>query len=219
MYKRKLDNKTLDTIARRLIDGDSVPASEIDKIIANPHLFSQVIARMGAGRQAPSPEPTRVDAVMFFARRNAIAFACAALLLIGAIGVTGLLTSQNAPSTTQGFQVPGAIPDSARPETPLSHYANGLLAGRALASESVVTAAKTAVRKPKRHREPEGEFYAVSFAGDADESGGRIIRVDLPRSSLFALGVNIPLENDAEVVKADLLIGSDGTTRAIRVVK
>ena len=41
----------------------------------------------------------------------------------------------------------------------------------------------------------------------------------MPRSALFAMGVNIPLENDAEVVKADLLVGTDGVTRAIRVVE
>jgi hypothetical protein len=66
-----------------------------------------------------------------------------------------------------------------------------------------------------------GEFYAVSYAGDPSETerGGRIIRVDMPRSALFAMGVNIPLENDAEVIKADLLVGNDGVTRAIRVVE
>ena len=67
----------------------------------------------------------------------------------------------------------------------------------------------------------EGEFYALSFAGDPNEAerGGRIVRVDIPRSTLYAMGVDIPLENEAETVKADLLVGNDGVTRAIRVVK
>jgi hypothetical protein len=77
-------------------------------------------------------------------------------------------------------------------------------------------------RKPRTQSEQQsgGDFYYLSTAYDQDEpySGGRVIRVDMPRSSLFALGVNVPLENGPDVVKADLLIGPDGTTRAIRVV-
>jgi hypothetical protein len=69
--------------------------------------------------------------------------------------------------------------------------------------------------------EAEGDFYALSYAGDPNETerGGRIVRVDVPRSTLFAMGIDVPLENESETVKADLLIGSDGVTRAIRVVK
>jgi hypothetical protein len=68
--------------------------------------------------------------------------------------------------------------------------------------------------------ESDGEFYPVAYSGDIDEAaaGGRVIRVDMNRSSLFALGVNLPLENDEETVKADLIVGRDGVTRAIRLV-
>jgi hypothetical protein len=61
----------------------------------------------------------------------------------------------------------------------------------------------------------------LSFAGDLEETaaGGRIIRVDMSRSSLFAMGVDIPLENGREMVKTDLLIGSDGMARAVRIVE
>ena len=62
-----------------------------------------------------------------------------------------------------------------------------------------------------------GHFVSAGY--DPDESGGRIIRVDMQRSSLFALGVNVPLENGPDAIKADLLIGPDGMTRAIRVVQ
>jgi len=41
----------------------------------------------------------------------------------------------------------------------------------------------------------------------------------MSRASLFAMGINIPLENGAEVVKADLLVGPDGVTRAVRLAK
>lgn len=67
----------------------------------------------------------------------------------------------------------------------------------------------------------ENEFYALSYAGDPNETerGGRIVRVDIPRATLFAMGFDLPLENESETVRADLLVGSDGVTRAVRVVK
>ena len=64
------------------------------------------------------------------------------------------------------------------------------------------------------------EFYPVTYTGDTGETvrGGRVIRVDVPRSTLFAMGLNVPLENESPTVKADLLVGPDGVTRAIRLV-
>jgi hypothetical protein len=64
------------------------------------------------------------------------------------------------------------------------------------------------------------EFYPVSYTGDPSEiAGGRVVRVELSRQALFAMGANIPLENGVENVKADLLIGPDGVTRAVRLAR
>jgi hypothetical protein len=68
--------------------------------------------------------------------------------------------------------------------------------------------------------EPTGEFYALAFAGNPGENGEelQIVRAELSRSSLFALGVNLPIENESEKIKTDLLVGADGVARAIRFV-
>jgi hypothetical protein len=69
-------------------------------------------------------------------------------------------------------------------------------------------------------RKPALEFQPVTYTGDpSDIAGGRIVRVELSRQALFAMGVNIPLENGVDNVKADLLIGPDGVTRAVRLAK
>ena len=61
----------------------------------------------------------------------------------------------------------------------------------------------------------------VTYTGDNGESarGGRVIRVEVSRATLFAMGINVPLENESPTVKADLLVGPDGVTRAIRLVE
>ncbi len=69
--------------------------------------------------------------------------------------------------------------------------------------------------------EPEGEFYALTYAGNPGEAGEdlRIIRAELSRASLFALGVNLPIENESEKIKTDLLVGADGVVKAIGFVR
>ena len=65
-----------------------------------------------------------------------------------------------------------------------------------------------------------GEFYALTNAGNLEDAAElKIIRTELSRASLFALGVNLPIENETEKFKTDLLVGSDGVARAIRFVK
>jgi hypothetical protein len=77
-------------------------------------------------------------------------------------------------------------------------------------------------RPPKQTVEPAIEFYALpAVASSAREvaAGGRVVRVDLPRASLVALGVNVPLEVEQQTWKTDLLVGPDGVPRAIRLVE
>ena len=227
MKKRDLDNKTLDSIGRKLIERANPRSNDIEKIISNPHLFSSVRNRIAANGSPSLNEQTDSLALLFI-RRNTAAFAVGVLILSIATIALRVFRSENTFLAVTKVQVPDVIPEVARPEVPPDPFVGKLSAGRAFdieipAEKSVVRTAVKKVERPPAHKthEPVGEFYALSTAYGQDETagGGRIIRVDVPRSSLFALGVNIPLENDAEVVKADLLIGSDGMTHAIRVVK
>jgi len=128
-------------------------------------------------------------------------------------------------------QAPAEMPATARPAylPPLragSNPTSGRAAYREPEPSIERTPAKATYTKqiPKREKavvsDDQPAFIPVAYAGDPRETaGGHIIRVDMSRSSLFALGVNVPLENDSDTVKADLLVGADGVTRAIRVVK
>lgn len=225
MNNLKLDKKTLDEIGRRLIASSALPPAEIDKIVANPQLFSRVTKRIAA---AGETQPTNAS-LPFLARRTR-AFAGAAILAIAATAAAGLFFMPQAPPERAGqIQIPDTLPEDARPVSPPRREVTELSPGRATNREAAFekVAVRTTVKKgparpPVPAHEPEGDFYAISttYAMDETAGGGRIIRVDVPRSSLFAMGINIPLENGGtETVKADLLVGSDGVTRAIRVVK
>lgn len=78
---------------------------------------------------------------------------------------------------------------------------------------------KAGTRESARY-ESDGEFYPLTFTGSNEIApGAQIVRVELPRSSLFSMGVDLPDDDRTGMVKADLLISSDGVARGFRLVK
>jgi hypothetical protein len=222
MQKRNLDNKRLDEIGRKLIKADSMRPVDVERLVANSGLFDGVRARI-TQTEAVGVRPSRI-------RWNVAAVSCGALIVAAVVFTFG--TFRNGTPEVVRRDIPvsprtdrvGSFTKSDGIAPPLERPAP-----QVEPRDNPLRSEKVAVRQvaSKRHKQPvavasqEGEFYALSYAGDPNETdrGGRIIRVDMPRSALFAMGVNIPLENEAEVIKTDLLVGPDGVTRAIRVVR
>lgn len=215
---QKLENEKLDEIGKALLKAQAVPERELEEIIANPELFRSIQSRIAAAT------PTVRRSIF---RPGIVGFATVALIAV----VAGAFVVFR-PQPNEVVQTPVATPST--PADVRQFREPDRISGPEQLPPALTTAElKSVTRKPAvvrqaRSRRPmaqqaryEGEFYAVSYAGDPNETerGGRIVRVDIPRSTLFAMGVNIPLENEAETVKADLLVGNDGVTRAIRVVE
>ena len=229
MNKRNLQNRELDLIGQKLIERGSLPSTDIEKIVSNPDLFSLISARIAADGKTPAANISLAWELFGFIRRNAVALAGVAVMVVAAMATASLFRSEKELIAAKVVQVPAAMPDAARPDLPPQVVGRNPFPGRApdrdLRFEKAVVkqVSNSGYRRPQRivDIEPDADFYAISYAGDPAETsgGGRIIRVDLERSSLFAMGVNLSLENDDEIVKADLLVGSDGVTRAIRVIK
>lgn len=63
------------------------------------------------------------------------------------------------------------------------------------------------------------EFYPLATFGPYDElDRGRLVRVRLPASAAFDLGIAVRVERGSEPVEADVFLGDDGVARAIRFV-
>jgi len=222
MQKRKLNNKTLDAIGKKLFEREVLPHSDIDAVVSNPNLFALVVAKIEAEGKAPQ----RMEPAIPFFRRNALSFASVAAVVLFTIAAVSFFGPEKRPVVAKVVQIPDAVPEVvARPVFPPQGMNVGKLSAGHAPQDSIRAEKAVVIRRDDRTRrkpvnvEPEAEFYPVSWTGDpADTSGGHVIRTKLKRSSLFALGVNIPLENDEEMVKADLLVGSDGVTRAVRIV-
>jgi hypothetical protein len=216
---RKLENEKLDEIGKLLVKSGTTPNRDIERAIANPALFDAVQKRIATIEDRPSTRRSRllVPSLASFA----------SIALIAVVGFaffkSGTLVSKELVSTPTVSPTKGEITKHGEPDS--------LPALRPPVEPTQITAERASHRVPvvraPRPKQPVVEqarfvddFYAVSYAGDPHETerGGRIVRVDIPRSTLFAMGINVPLENESATVKADLLVGSDGVTRGIRVV-
>jgi hypothetical protein len=89
------------------------------------------------------------------------------------------------------------------------------------------------VRQPRQHAQelavlglppaegefalPNAEFIALPNAAalESDEEAN-LVRVELPRSAMIAMGFDIRDENAGESIAADVMLGPDGLARAVR---
>jgi len=230
MQKRKLDNQELDAIGKRLLMASRLSEAEIDRIASAPGSFQGVLSRI----KATSETTEKPGFVGFLAAHRAIAGTSLAVILC--VSAFALFLQQNgAGLVSKTINTPVEKPGEARPTTPQVVYVKGFTSGRAdlqldvpPETPTVQNAIQKEVRRPQPRVEQaryipndENHFVAVTYMGDGGESarGGRVVRVDVPRSTLFAMGFDVSLENDSPTVKADLLIGPDGVTRAVRLVE
>ena len=229
--KKDLEKNQLDRVRGKLLRAAIVPEEQIEKAIGAPGLFAAIKAGINA-EKAQREESRPVG----FAEWNWLRFAVQAMaLVIIALGAFGLfkysskdysipeVAQENNPAPPVDLPQP---PESAQDGVELikvqEPQRTNIASARRVHTE-VKRAVRTRSAKTPMQREVEevGEFYALSYAGSLDTAreSGQIIRVELPRSSLFALGIDVPVENARENrVKADLLIGEDGMTKAVRIV-
>jgi hypothetical protein len=233
MKKQNLQNEKLDRIGGELLKAARLPDEEIEKIILGPQLFDSVKRRIEAERlqKTASFFTEWANSGVWTWQKVAVPFAVLAVLITGAVSLL-IFTKQSSPDITMEIQ-PQAVPVNVSPHPdivsdpvefrnpPSSVVKTPALLRRSGPENKSIVKTRSVKRQPRTEREEVGEFYALTYAGDPEESedAGQIVRVDLPRASLFAMGINIPVENESAKIKTDLLISSDGVTRAVRLVK
>ena len=244
MNKRNLQNEELDRIGRKLLDAAKVRSDEIEQIVGSPLLFNAVKARIETERRERNLKNVSVSwanyQIWSWQRASAM------VLILFIVGVISLIvfskfkpqhqTEQAAAPEVKSKVKPIEIQPSPTTQMPASSPA--IVKIKNPAAESPKIAKQVFVNKTLKPRisnvqtpnqqqrlqlkqkEFAGEFYALAFAGNPGENGEelQIVRAELSRSSLFALGVNLPIENESEKIKTDLLVGTDGVARAIRFV-
>lgn len=238
-----LRNIKIDRIERRLLKANSIPLEELREIVSAPQLFDKINDRIKTEQAENKSEAGFAKPAIFPVwgwPKVGIAFGGLAFFLAGALGLI-FFTRQN-PSLSQLTDSVAApeikpivafvenpeprISEIGKMENPVDRSQNKpeKIAFKNKASKfgGRVSGMNSTKRLPRPSRnETEQVFYPLVFSENLDEAkeAGQVIRVELSRSSMLALGLNPPSDDENLKVKTDLLIGSDGIARGFRFVK
>jgi len=229
MLQRNEKNKELDRIGIAILRASALREEEIEQIVGDPYLFSSIKRSI---RIDESRQPKQSRESNFFNARwiaGSLSFATVMIAVLGLASIKYLNKQAaetalvKAPQTSTLTLLPptNPVPDipTAEPESkPIVTSPK-----RTYQAEPAVIKTKTPRRtysEPVVNEESGSrmEFYPLAGASPDTMGEGRIIRVELPRASLVALGANLPPDGGKQMLKTDLLVGQDGVPRAIRLV-
>lgn len=228
MWFRK-NNKTaakqkLDRAGRAVIQAGSLRDEEIKAIAAAPYLFQQLRARIETEREQRGSVMNQLPVVNTSWQAPRWGLLATAVLLL--MVISGLLwEGMNRAAPDQQARV--LKPEVIKPTIP---DIGGLQPENSKADEQIVERSflpvaqkhksmrpAKMVRLVSRPEEESAEFIHLTTQ-PGDEEAEQIVRVELPRSSLRAWGLQVSPELTNEKVQAEVVISSDGVTRSIRIV-
>jgi hypothetical protein len=129
-------------------------------------------------------------------------------------GQGGSSSQSTASTTSKGVDEDGPSQSS----TPRRNVVRGMNVG--YNSTRGASSNKGTLAESADAREITTEFIPlVQNGGFAQSEGMHLVRVELPRSALSSFGIPVNAEQSGGRVKADVLLGEDGTARAIRFVR
>ena len=242
MKRKNLQNEELDLIGVELLKTTRLGNEEIERVIAKPQIFSGVKARIRIEqneRDSKKLFANRGNSPVWNSRKNFGAAGVLAIFVIGAVGLILLnkVSRQNELVYAPEIQTQSAPIDERKDARVYATQPEPATAKSSAIKPREITTKRIDFKKEnvkpqkpvrktnfiKKQKpsefEPKREFYALAYAENPIPNGEslRIVRAELSRSSLFALGVNLPIENESEKIKTDLLVDSDGVARAIRL--
>lgn len=220
MRRQKLQDSELDKLGTRLIAAGRFTETEAERVASAPYLFSRIRAEINAAPAVATPE-------LNLGRITALVSGALALAVV-AVSIAMLARSEDPAIASRKIQSPPLRVSAPAASSTQSDMVTDVQTAEAqiLPERRPQTALLRRTRKDpvaaqraSQDTKPPIEFLPINFAGDpAEMSRGRVIRVEMPRASLFAMGINVPIENVSDVITADLLVGADGVTRAVRIV-
>ncbi len=219
MKGRKPTNSDLELLAGRILKAGRKTPVEIDSIVSAPRLFDGVLQKISNTPSKASTGWLRMNRRVLLAMSGILIAVSVTMvgflrsgsdLIVAEIGATTDVLLFSQPEGEPLLTKNTAEPSLAEKRQPIRAFHSDR--PRRPKQEKAILADPTPI---------EAEFYAIGLSSTAQDAilDGRVVRVELPRSALFAMGIDIPLENGTRSVQADLLVGADGSPRAIRLVE
>ena len=231
--KKQLSDEQFDQMMRTLMSDAAMEDSVVNEIADSPTLWWSVqrnINREKKASVAPWPPINKMWRWLIFA----VPAAAAAAVLIS------LFAFQ--PETPIDTAAIGPVVNEAVPARPVIENANPIIEAKApVVSDAKPSVVRTQTAPAKiigaKHIVPETakvnrnsattavaksteektDFIALSYARNPES--GQIVRVKVPSSMMVTLGLVASVEKPSNLVDAEVLVGDDGLTRAIRFIR
>lgn len=237
----KFSDEQLDQIMRKLVKSSALSEEMIDEIAVSPQLWRNI--RNNVDEQKSSEKTNWFFAWrwQFAAFGLLICCVCAGLFLtlnasrIDEFAQTDKIEKQILPNkeiTDKTFQNSTSskgetkekfLVDSPKIISPEKIHKNNMASGK-FSKPTFVNAKKNDLnispkpaKNPAKTTEVKTDFIALSSSPTPES--GHILKVQVPRSMMVSLGVANDVENNSELVNAEIVVGDDGLTHAIRFVQ
>ncbi len=209
---------------RTFVKDASADDSTIDEVVDSPALWWGVQRRIKAEASSTSfPWPPSISLRRWLMVGVPAAAALALLISFIVFRPTGPGVERVQNAVTPTIENNGDQP-SANPEIK-SMDPQGLVTRkiRRTTTQGQIPVAK---QQPKKVKEPatdvkasviKTDFIALSYARDPES--GQIVRVKVPSSMMVTLGLVASVEKPSNLVDAEIIVGDDGLTRAIRFIR
>ena len=219
----KLTDDQLDKLLQTVIADASADEAMINEVAASPNLWWNVQRRIDKQKQerrAPWPPVVKVWRWLMIGVPAAAAVVLAiTFYLLPPTEMPNL--EQAAVSHIPALQELATIdpsefsvvqPNSGQPERSDSRSQRVTKRKSWIKREA---ARKVAVAAEKKE-EIKSEFIALSYARDPES--GQIVRVRVPSSMMVTVGLVASVEKPSALIDAEVIVGDDGLTRAIRFI-
>lgn len=228
--KRQLPDEQIDKLMSAIVTDASADDALIDEIVASPALWWNVRREIGQQAEANAAPWPPVNAI-----RRWLMFAVPALAAAGVIISIFVFRPNTVTTETAGLQQdgpssatvvsPSNVPEPALPvkitePAPGSANVRTAVPARPLRTRAAKpaeprtnTMAAAAVDKPVF----KSEFIALTYARNPES--GQMVRVKVPSAMMVTLGLVSSVEKPASMVDAEVIVGDDGQTHAIRFIR
>ncbi len=218
--KNQFSDEKLDLILKAIVDDARLSDETIGEIADSPQLWWGV-QRTIAG-QKPAPRfgwlPSFDWRIVTFAGLVIAAF-------LGLIVFTRSGDGLNVAGsrTTETILIERPVASSPVAET-VSEPSDEVRVARTVSKRQIRRRTADPVRSVERSPseqtvkiETKSEFIALMYSQEPES--GQLLKVKVPRSMMVALGVSTNVQNSSEFVNAEVLMGDDGSARAIRFIQ
>ncbi len=235
--KKQLSDEQLDQMVHHLLSDAALDDTALNGVADSPTLWWAVQRQISREKESSvSPWPPVVKFWRWLILGVPAATAAAVLIALFAFQPSGVTDDRAVNVAPPGSNEIVAVPPNVNVvvdplvNAPLlkvdnrsSKSANQLptatnfVAAKHTENRSMTANRKAGITVAKKSAEIKTEFIALSYALNPDS--GQIVRVRVPSSMMVTLGLVASVEKPSNLVDAEVLVGDDGLTRAIRFIR